>query len=93
MLQPKDRRLFLYPYYGNPDSYPDYSAHSTQIVMVVREITDHGEVDESGEPYDRMYEILADDGWIGHAWESELHDLDFDYNSGKDKNGNIIWMK
>jgi hypothetical protein len=45
---------------------PEYSAHRGQLVTVTGEI----EADE-----ERMYSFVAEDGWIGEAWDSELGDL------------------
>lgn len=49
---------------------PGYTAHAGQRVTVVRELRDGDEYDR--EDGDRMYEVRAADGWIGHAWEGEL---------------------
>ncbi|OZI20087.1 hypothetical protein CAL26_21265 [Bordetella genomosp. 9] len=58
------KRLFIYPNFGNPCNFPDYVAHSGQIVDVVHEIpTDQDE---------RLYRVRAADGWEGDAWDSEL---------------------
>lgn len=34
------RRIFTYPDYGTPDGYPELTAHTGQIVTVLRELTD-----------------------------------------------------
>ena len=56
-----------------PDAYkyyPEYKAHSGQTVIVLRLLEDGVEYDrEDGEP---MFEVIADDGWTGHVWGSEL---------------------
>lgn len=49
---------------------PDYTAHSGQVVEVVRVLTPAEFDDEDSEP--TMYRIRAADGWEGDAWESEL---------------------
>ena len=59
---------FNYPDYGTPDSHPDYTAHSGQAVVVVRQLT-NAECDLECQP---MYLIKAQDGWEGHANNSEL---------------------
>lgn len=47
---------------------PDYSAHAGDIVTVKRML--------NGDESDfEMYEVQADDGWIGHADECELTEL------------------
>jgi len=78
---------FLYPNYGDPDQHPDYSAHSGQVVTIIRPLKDRVEYDYEG---DKMFEVIADDGWKGHVWESELHTLDFPWPTDKDQNGNLI---
>lgn len=49
---------------------PDYSAHRESFVKVLRQCT----TDECNQQreYERMFVVKAPDGWIGHAWESEL---------------------
>ena len=59
---------FVYPDYGTPDTYPDYTAHSGQNVIVQRCLTNK-ECDPECQP---MFEIKADDGWVGTAHEIEL---------------------
>lgn len=46
---------------------PEYTAHSGQLVDIVRELSSTENENES-----RMFEIRAADGWIGHAFEDEL---------------------
>lgn len=58
--------LFIYPDFGTPDCYPDYTAHSGQLVEVGAEVEHECETD------DRLFEVYAPDGWRGHAWASEL---------------------
>ena len=53
-------------------SLPEYSQHRGMTVRVDRELT-ADEYDNEGEC---MYQVTADDGWIGHAWESELQPID-----------------
>ena len=48
---------------------PDYTAHAGQIVTVLRELREGVEYDNEGE---KMFEVMASDKWIGHAFESEL---------------------
>lgn len=47
---------------------PEYTAHAGQIVSVVRMLTEE-EADIEVGP---MWEIRADDGWTGHAFDDEL---------------------
>ena len=63
-------RTFRYP----PEfvTLPEYTAHAGQSVVVTRELRDGDEYDGPAAGLERMYEIAALDGWIGHAWESEL---------------------
>jgi hypothetical protein len=49
---------------------PEYTARRNETVTVVRQLTDD-EADQ-GEGMERMFEVRASDGWIGHAWASEL---------------------
>lgn len=52
--------LFTYPDYGTSDSYPEYTAHSGQIVTIV------------GFADSRLYKVKAEDGWEGNAVPDEL---------------------
>lgn len=61
-------RTFRYPYYGTPDTCPDYTAHRGQRVRVVRPLT-NVECDPACQP---MFLIEAADGWQGHAHAEEL---------------------
>ncbi len=56
---------FNYPYYGTPNNYPEYTAHSGQVVTILRKLSPE-------ESNNIMYEILAEDGWKGHACNDEL---------------------
>lgn len=59
------KRRFDYPEVFK--TLPDYTAHSGQIVDIVRELGPDENENES-----RMFEIRAADGWVGHAFEDEL---------------------
>lgn len=48
---------------------PDYTAHTGQHVVVLRELQDGVDYDFEG---DRLYLVRAADGWQGHAFCSEL---------------------
>lgn len=61
------RAIFNYP--AAFVTLPEYTAHSGQTVTIVRPLIAGEEYDDEGDP---MYEVRADDGWTGHAWESEL---------------------
>lgn len=50
---------------------PEYTAHAGQTVTIIRRLTLE-EADISQQP---MYEILAADGWHGHAFADELETL------------------
>ncbi len=84
---PSTRLLFIYPNYGDPDGCPDYTAHTCQIVTIVRPLVYHEEYENMGDP---MYKARATDGWEGDIWESELHPIDYDWSTGVDQNGNSI---
>lgn len=64
-----EKRRFAYP----PEfvSLPEYTARAWQVVTVVRALTTD-EADGPDQGCEQMYEVRADDGWTGHAWESEL---------------------
>lgn len=64
-----ERRVFIYPDFGEPDSYPEYTKHRFHVVTVIREADDY---DFEGE---RQFKVQADDGWKGSAWASELFPL------------------
>ncbi len=54
-------------------SLPEYSAHRGQAVTVLRALVDGVDYDYEGDP---MFEVQADDGWLGDAWASELEKHD-----------------
>ena len=60
------RRIFVYPNFGDPEIHSDYTAHRFHIVTVLCEADDY---DFQGE---RMFKVQAEDGWEGSAWASEL---------------------
>lgn len=64
---PNETFTFNYPF--DFTTLPDYSAHRGQTVEITRPLILGVEYDEEVET---MYEIKASDGWIGHAFESEL---------------------
>jgi hypothetical protein len=61
-----NRYCFAYPEAFT--TLPDYTAHAGQQVTVLRQLTDE-ECDPECQP---MYLVQADDGWTGHANNSEL---------------------
>lgn len=52
---------------------PEYSAHRGALVEVIRALRPDEYDNECEDP---MYEIKAADGWVGHAFESELKEYD-----------------
>lgn len=62
------------------ETLDDYSAHRGQKVMVLRPTTaaeadilwDKIDASDDEQVIDCMFVVCADDGWEGHAWESEL---------------------
>jgi hypothetical protein len=60
------RKTFDYP--AAFTTLPDYTAHAGQMVTVV---SIHEEFDDSEET---AYNVVADDGWCGVAWECELNE-------------------
>lgn len=61
-------------------SLPEYSAHRGMTVTVIRPCREDeadvlwDDLDGNGNDtiVDRMFIVQAMDGWIGHAWETEL---------------------
>jgi hypothetical protein len=49
---------------------PDYTARRGQHVRVLRQLSED-EADRS-EELERMFEFVSEDGFVGHAFESEL---------------------
>jgi hypothetical protein len=64
------QQKFTYPNFESPDSYPEYTAHSGQIVTVMDKLAPP-EVDEEV----NIYTIKAEDGWEGQAHLDELTEL------------------
>jgi hypothetical protein len=62
------KATFRYPDYGTPDSHPDYTAHSGQVVEIERQLSPE-EVDAECGP---MFRIRAKDGWTGDVNRDEL---------------------
>lgn len=50
---------------------PEYTSHAGQMVTVLDQLS-ASEADRDDDNLERMFHIQADDGWIGHAFESEL---------------------
>lgn len=68
-VQIGQRYRFHYP--REFTTLPEYTRHAQQEVQVTRRLgPDEAQAD--GEP---MFEIIAPDGWVGHAFESELGEL------------------
>ncbi len=63
-------KIYVFAYPAEFTTLDDYTAHAGQEVKVIRALTQ----DEAEGPpeCEQMYEVQADDGWIGHAWASEL---------------------
>ena len=59
---------FTYSNYGTPENYPEFRAHSNQIVTIVRKLGDN----ESAPGGGNKYIVRAADGWRGLALASEL---------------------
>lgn len=74
------RYVFVYPDFGTPDGYPDYTAHRFHEVEVVREIDpEEYDSDPNGDGQgEKMYHVIAKDGWTGSVWQSELFPLTLD---------------
>lgn len=65
-----ERYRFDYP--ATLKTLPDYTAHAGQIVTVRRQLTR----EEAAQEECAMFEVEAEDGWIGHADAGELGALD-----------------
>lgn len=52
---------------------PEYTFRAGQVVTVIRPLTIE-EAEQQGPDMEGMWLIRADDGWEGHAWDSELGD-------------------
>lgn len=63
------KKRFVYPSYFS--TMKEYTAHSGQIVEVIRRLT-LKEADSDAGP---MFLVRAEDGWEGHAYEDELEDV------------------
>ena len=77
----------LPPGYTAPFNYPEeftampeYTARRGQEVTVLRPCSEDEAVPLYDDPFsigtvlvDRMYIVQAADGWIGHAWHSEIN--------------------
>jgi hypothetical protein len=61
------KAIFNYP--QEFTSLSDYTLHRGAKVEILRPMMDGAEYDYEGE---LLYEVRASDGWIGHAFESEL---------------------
>lgn len=66
-FQPGDKAKFVYPLVVEPE-LSGYSAHSGQIVEIQAEAS----YPENAYVSQRIYQIKAEDGWIGNAFEDEL---------------------
>jgi hypothetical protein len=62
------KALFKYPDYGTPDGFPEYTAHSGQVVTIVSVVTKDIEPEDEG----RLFKVQAEDGWKGQVWRHEL---------------------
>lgn len=63
--------VFAYPDFGQPSSQPDYDAHRFYVVTVLKQL----QVADAESEQQAMYEVRADDGWQGEAFDSELYPL------------------
>jgi len=63
------RAKFTYPDYGYPDSHPDHTAHSGQMVTITA-VLGEDEVDPT--LLGTVFSIQAADGWKGTANRDEL---------------------
>lgn len=78
MIEIGKQYVFNYP--SHLVAYPDYTDHAGQVVGVVREPEEGLEYDDpgivlEGWASDKMFEVMAPDGWEGRAWASELAEV------------------
>jgi hypothetical protein len=64
-----EQAIFKYP--TEFVTLPEYTAHAGQVVEIVRALTS-AEADGPEQGEEQMYQIRAEDGWVGHAFDSEL---------------------
>lgn len=62
--------IFRYPEYFT--SLPEYSARRGKQIKIPRPLIKGKEYDDEGDP---MFLIQSEDGWQGHAFESELEEI------------------
>lgn len=69
-------RRYRFNYPPEFTTLPDYTAHAGAVVTVLREDTESDvlwdDLGQGEQIVDRMYVVQAEDGWVGHAWHSEL---------------------
>lgn len=65
------KAIFRYP--TQFTTLPEYTEHADQIVSVGEQLSEQ-EADR-GDDLERMFHITAQDGWHGHAFESELEEV------------------
>lgn len=68
-------RQYRFDYPAEFRTLPDYTVHTGQTVTVVRQLTAQEADFPSEDCPDPMYEVAALDGWTGHAWGSELKEI------------------
>ena len=61
----------IFKYSDDAAAPPDYAAHSGQVITILA-VRANAPIEGLSE---RRYDIRATDGWLGNAWESELHAL------------------
>lgn len=74
MNNPQVGKCYIFDYPIEFTTLPAYSAMRQRIVQVLRPLTDDEAepVYDDGELVDVMFEVTNGNGWIGHAWDSEL---------------------
>ena len=80
-------RSFIFDYPTEFTSLPEYTARRGSVVRVTRKLT-------KAESNSIMYEVVAADGWVGHAWPDELKAcrcLDGPEWSGSPTNNDTAW--
>ena len=62
---------FIFNYPKEFVTMPEYTKRAGTVVRIIRPLTN----EEADNSVEQIYEVLGEDNWIGHAWESELNPI------------------
>lgn len=79
-IKPGTVKRFVYPDFGTPNGYPELTAHSGQLVKVLKLVDTRK--DGAVENY---YKVKASDKFTFHAWASELRRVNVQQTETKTK--------